>query len=116
MTGPPTGSKLGTDDSAVYQFSPHLVAERFDDEALVLVAEQDRFLTINRAALDLMELMRSAFGERGFSVQELAALLDGHYELSLEQSSQEAQAVVAAWFDQCILTLPVDGASVDAGR
>ena len=116
MTRPPAGSKPSPDDSAVYQFSPHLVAERFDDEALVLVAEQDRFLTINRAALDLMELMRCAFGERGFSVQELAALLDGHYELSLEQSSQEAQAVVAAWFDQGILALAVDGASVDAGR
>ena len=116
MTVPPTESNTSPDDSAVYQFSPHLVIERFDDEGLVLVAEQDRFLTINRAALDLMELMRSAFGERGFSVQELVALLDGHYELSLEQSSQEAQAVVAAWFDQGILTLPMDGASVHAGR
>jgi hypothetical protein len=105
----------GSNQTAAYQFSRELVIEPFEDEALLLVAEQDRFLTVNRAALDLIELMRGAFGERAFSVPELAALLEAHYDLSSERCTVESAAILAAWFEQGILTLPGDGPRLDTG-
>jgi len=88
---------------ALYRLSPELALERFGEEALILLETQDRFLTVNRAAADLVELIESAFAAQGFAVSDLGGLLAQNYELHTEEAAHEAQALVEAWLEQGLL-------------
>jgi hypothetical protein len=45
-------------DTPAYRLAPRLAVERFGPEAVVLVEDRERFLTVNRAALDLLTIVR----------------------------------------------------------
>jgi hypothetical protein len=85
---------------SLYRLSPELAVERFGEEALILLETQDRFLTVNRAAADLAELIESVFAGQLFAAHDLVALLVQNYELEAEEAAQEAQALIEAWLEQ----------------
>lgn len=67
-----------------YRFAPNLFLERFDQEALLLVADCSRLLTINAAAADLFELAMAEFAARSVTVDDIANWLEQHYDLTRE--------------------------------
>ena len=67
-----------------YAFADGLCLERFDGEALLLVAERHRLLTINAAAADLFDLAVQCFGSRPFSLQQGCDWLAGEYALDAQ--------------------------------
>jgi hypothetical protein len=85
---------------SLYRLSPELAVERFGEEALILLETQDRFLTVNRAAADLVELIGSAFAARQFTADDLVALLVQNYQLGVAEAAQEAQSLLEAWLEQ----------------
>ena len=67
-----------------YVFADGLCLERFDGEALLLVAARHRLLTINAAAADLFDLAVQCFGSRPFSLQQGCDWLAGEYALDAQ--------------------------------
>jgi len=74
--------------------------ERFGEEALILLETQDRFLTVNRAAADLVQLIESAFALEPFTADDLVALLVQNYQLEAAEAAQEAQTLLDSWLEQ----------------
>jgi hypothetical protein len=89
--------------SYFYRVSPELVMERFTGAALVLLASQDRFLTVNQSAADVLTLMQDSFAERPFSCDQLAALLLSRYRIAKGQAQKEASDILSRWSREGIL-------------
>ena len=77
-----------------YVFADGLCLERFDGEALLLVAEQHRLLTINAAAADLFDLAVKCFGSRPFSLQQGCDWLAGEYALDAQACRVKARELL----------------------
>ena len=78
-----------------YAFATGVYLERFDDEALLLVADRDRLLTVNAAAADLFALAIQAFGSRPFSPGEAGDWLAGQYALAARDCRAKARELLA---------------------
>ena len=99
--------------SSIYRLAPGLAIESFEDEALVLLAMQDRFVRVNRAAGELLVLMQSTLEDRDFSVAELAFLLGEHYDLTPPSAQEQAHVIIALWQEHGIL-IGADAGHVEA--
>jgi hypothetical protein len=85
------------------RFAPDMVLERFGNQALILLAWHDRMLTIDQAAIDIVELVQAELKEAHWTTKDLADLLDRHYELTAQEADVEADSLVDAWLEQGIL-------------
>lgn len=96
--------KNSVTDLSAYRLSPDLALEYFGDKAIILVAMEDRFLTVNKPAAELLELIEATFKERIFSGEELSALLQKHYHLPRTKTQKETLRILTTWSKQGILT------------
>lgn len=78
-----------------YHLVSSLHLEWFDDEALLLVADQHLLLTVNAAAATLFESLSAFFAGRTFTLAEGVEWLDRHYELTAEACRQQARGLLA---------------------
>lgn len=99
-------------EAQAYRLSPDLAVERFGEQALVLLADHDQILTVNRAAADILALLEQRSGV--FTVEELAALLTDHYEMTAQEAAERAARLIASWERYGILR--GDGESADKGE
>jgi hypothetical protein len=100
----PLGTRDGTENRArTCRLAPDLLLERFKGQALVLLANDDRFLTVDHAAADLMALIRVGLEATGFDCASLAALLARHYALAPGAAQSEASLLIEEWLEQGIL-------------
>ena len=89
-----------------YQFAPGLALERFDDEAILFVAEQDVLLTVNRGAADLFEAAVAAFADRTFDRGAAAAWFADAFELTAAEVPGKLLPVLAFALRQGIVVKP----------
>jgi hypothetical protein len=78
-----------------YALATGLYLERFDGEALLLVADRHRLLTVNAAAADLFALAAQSFGSRPFSLQQGCDWLAGEYALDVQACRAKARELLA---------------------
>ncbi len=78
-----------------FRLGERVYLERFDSEALLLVADQDRLLTVNAAAADLFAAVRAFFGSTSFTVEEAAAWLTSRYALTPRQCRDKLRELLA---------------------
>lgn len=76
---------------------------RFADEAVIFVVVNERFLTVNLAAADVLGIAVQKYGEHPFTVAEFAGLLAERYILSAPEAGDAAQGLVTAWLDYGVL-------------
>lgn len=87
----------------VCRLAKDLLIERFGDRALILLAKEDRFLTVNQAAAETVALMREEFGASGFGCLHLASVLERYYQLDSLEADSEASSLIEEWCKQGIL-------------
>jgi hypothetical protein len=83
--------------------SPEVAWEHFGEKALVFLAGQDRFITVNNSAASLMELILATFKHKGFTGQNLASLLVRHYRLTKANGRRKARALLEQWLAEGFL-------------
>ena len=93
----------------LFRLSPLVCLERFDADALLLVADRDRLLTVNAAAADLYTEAAQAFGNRQFSLEEGVGWLADHYDLSAQQCRVKARELLAFGLKQGLVRRIVAG-------
>lgn len=90
-----------------------MAVEHFGNKGLILLARDDRFITVNSAAASLLKLIMTALAGRCFSIEDVAALLVKHYRLTDSQGRLKARTILTSWLKEGLL---VDGRSqVSAG-
>ena len=92
-----------------YRFSPDLAIERFDEEAILFVAERDALITVNRGAADLFEAMAGAFYGRTFDRSEAAAWFESTFDLPPEDVPAKLLPMLAFAVRQGILKVETRG-------
>jgi hypothetical protein len=90
-------------ESFVYCVSPDLALEHFGDKSIILLAMQDRLLTVNKAAAVLLELIMTTFEGQSFLDEELSTLLTQHYHLTKAKAQEEVRRILTSWSEQGIL-------------
>ena len=81
----------------LYRIAPDLALESFGDKALLLLAQHDIFITVNKSAADLLILMMDTFGTRPFQAAEFVGILEAHYDLTGPQAEMRADRVLRSW-------------------
>lgn len=66
---------------SAFRLSPRIYLERFDDGALLLVADRNRLLCVNDAAADLFDEISRTFASKSFTVEQGYDWLASQYEL-----------------------------------
>ena len=84
-----------TEPARSYRIAPQLYLEHFGDEALLLVAEYDRLLTINTAAVELFDQAMSDFAARPVTVSGLASWLARNYDLPVKDCHRKSRELLA---------------------
>jgi hypothetical protein len=91
---------------SLVRVSPDVALEHFGDKGVILLTSKDQFLTVNKAAASLLELIMTAFKERSFLDEDLSYLFLKHYQLTGAESRREARKIIALWLKRGIF---VDG-------
>jgi len=86
-----------------YRLSPDVYLERFDEDAILFVADRARMVTVNRAAAELYEAACTALSDRPFTPAEGAELLLRSYDLAAEDALRQVQAMLAFGLRQRIV-------------
>lgn len=86
-----------------YRLVPDLAIEHFGDKALILVAERNKFLTVNQAAASLLKLTQDAFGEKTFSDKDLSSLFLEHYHIPKTKARDTVRKIIVSWLEYGIL-------------
>lgn len=77
-----------------YCVQPDIHIERFDEKAILFVAEQDRLITVNAASADLLQWVRDRFGAEPFNVVELASGLSASFAIDSHKASVEGRRLI----------------------
>jgi hypothetical protein len=85
------------------RLAPDAFLESFGPSAVILLAERDRWLVVNRAAAELFAEIRRAFDGAPFTPAELASLLRAAYRLGPAEASGKARALFDDWSRRGIL-------------
>jgi len=86
-----------------YHLSPDMAIEHFGDKALVLVTEQDKFLTVNCATASLLKLTQDAFGKKTFLDKDLSSLFLEHYHIPEIKARATVRKTIVSWLKYGIL-------------
>ena len=96
-----------TEDDRCYRFAPRLYLEHFGNEALLLVGDRDRLLTINTAAAQLLDLATSCFAVRPVTVAGLTSWLAGNFDLPVIDCHRISRELLAfALRNRLLLRVP----------
>jgi hypothetical protein len=80
-----------------FRLRPDIAIEDFGETAVLFLEEDERFVTVNRAAADLVPLIREAFGDQYLDTARLAALFERSFELGGETAWEASAGVVRDW-------------------
>lgn len=80
---------------SVFRLSPKIYLERFDDGALLLVADRDRLLSVNLAAAELFDEVSRTFASKSFTLEQGCAWLASQYELRPGECLARARGLLA---------------------
>ena len=79
----------------LFRLSPRAYLERFEAEALLLVADRNRLLTVNVAAAELLTEASRTFGVSPFTVQQGGDWLAGVYQLDARDCRAKVRELLA---------------------
>ena len=71
--------------------------ELFDEQALLLIEDSDALVTSSRATAELIDLLQRAFDGEGFTLKDLAGLLQEHYGMRSAHALEEARSMLRSW-------------------
>jgi len=80
---------------STFRLSPRIYLERFDDGALLLVADRDRLLSVNVAAAELFDDVSRTFASKSFTLEQGRDWLASRYELCPEECLAKARGLLA---------------------
>jgi len=86
-----------------YCLSEKLSLECFGDEAILLVADWDRLLTLDRIAAQLFVLLQAKLGTEPFDRTDVSMLLSEHYDLGASDVDAEVVKLLAFGLRQGIV-------------
>ena len=78
-----------------YLLSKDVFIEKFDDEAILFVANRDVMLTVNPAAAELFETAHAVLADRSFSRGECTDFLLDTYEITAEQAQRQTLSLLS---------------------
>jgi hypothetical protein len=84
-----------------------MALEHFGDKALILLAMQDKLVTVNAATAHLVGLMQERFARQGFAAEDLAMLMVDNYDLDVQEAKAEAEALLGDWSAEGLLLTEV---------
>ena len=94
MTGAARGDDLTSSGTFLLA---DLALEWFGDTAVVFLFNDERFVTVNRAAGELVELAAGALSGASLERASLARFLTDNYALDPAAAKAEAAGLMAAW-------------------
>jgi hypothetical protein len=74
-----------------YRIALRVYVEMFDEDAVLLVADQDVMVTVDHSAVDLFNLALEAFGSRNFSRSESVDLLLQNFEMTVSEAQKNSE-------------------------
>ena len=77
-----------------YQLSPHVFIERFDEEAVMLVADRDVMVTVNYAAAQIFEQARETVDYGTFSRSDCVNHLLQFYDLTRNEAEAQTRSLL----------------------
>lgn len=86
-----------------YQLSPHVCLELFEEDAVLLVADQDVMVTVNHAAAQLFEQGQKVVGNKVFSRTDCVEFLLEHYELTHLDAEKAMRSLIGFSLRQCLV-------------
>lgn len=89
----------GPADTSRFRLLPDVASEEFGDTVVLFLVEQERFVTVNQAAADLVQTVRNALGERYVDVDGLADTLEAAYALSADDARDAARSLADEWLE-----------------
>mgnify|MGYP001827086001 CR=1 FL=1 len=78
-----------------YRIAPRVYVEMFEEDAVLLVADQDVMVTVDHSAVHLFNLALEAFGSRVFSRSECVDLLLQHFEMTVSEAQKKVSTLIA---------------------
>jgi len=97
-----TGTALN-DDLAAVRLPRAVFIQRFDAQALILVADSDSLVTTSLATAELIELLQQAFEGAAFTLEDLTILLQEQYNLGRTAALAEARSLRSTWLKTGLL-------------
>ena len=77
-----------------YQLSPHVCIEFFGKDAVMLVADRDVLVTVNKTAAQIFEHAREIAGSRTFDRSACVAFLLENYQLSGQEAEGQMRSLL----------------------
>lgn len=87
----------------LYRFAANIFLERFNDDAVFLVAEQNMMVTVNHAAAGLYEKAFKELGREPFTRHDCHAFLLKHFDLEAEAAVREMRLSLAFALRQALV-------------
>ena len=86
-----------------YQLSPHVYLESFDEDAVLLIADQDYMITVNHAGAQLFRQAQEAVGDGLFSRSDCVNFLLEHYELTDHEAKKKMRSIIGFGLSQYVI-------------
>ena len=87
----------------LYQISPHIYIESFDEDAVMLVADRDVMVTVNHVAEELFEKARTTVDGRFFSRSDCVKFLLDHYDLTILDAEKQMRSILGFGLRQSLV-------------
>jgi hypothetical protein len=92
-----------TEDGPAVRLPRAVLIEHFDQQALLLLEDSDVLVTSSRATAELVQLLQEAFAGEGFTLKDLASLLQEQYQLKGAAALEEARSLLDSWLKTGLL-------------
>lgn len=87
----------------LYQISPHVYMESFDEDAVLLVADKDVMVTVNRAAAELFEKAKASIENSFFSRSDCVKFLLDQYDLTNLEAEMQMRSILGFGLRQSLV-------------
>lgn len=87
----------------LYQISPHIYVESFDEDAVLLVADRDVMVTVNRAAAELFEKAKATMENSFFSRSDCVNFLLDQYDLTILDAEKQMRSILGFGLKQYLV-------------
>jgi hypothetical protein len=96
-------SQKGFRQVHLYQFSPHIYIETFDEESVLLVADRDFMVTVNSAGEELFKSAKASLGNSFFSRSDCIDFLLDQYDLAPHEAEKQMRSLLGFGLKQYLL-------------
>ena len=81
-----------------YQLSPHVYLESFDEDAVLLIADQDYMITVNHAGAQLFKQAQAIFEE-----QQKEYLIKFQRHAGIYEKTRLVHKIDKVWLKKCLV-------------